>query len=101
MFIQHVLASLTYFNCMNSWLHDQLEQTTLWLFKAENKLILTATEADDFYGSWINMQGMCILIDNIINFNFPGVTRILFNELASMRKDDKIPKNPIINGYIF
>ena len=97
MFIQYILTSVTYLNCMNSWLHDQLEQTTLWLY---NKLILSPTEADDFYGPWISMQGMCILINNIIDFNFPGVTRILFNELASMRKDEKISRNPIINGYI-
>lgn len=39
--------------------------------------------------------------DDVINCNFPGVSRLLLDELARMKQDDKLPSNPIVNGYIF
>ena len=48
-------------------------------------------------------QGVCNLEkeSNVINCNFPGVAKLLIKELAVMRRDEKVPSNPILNGFIF
>ena len=102
-YIRNILITLVELNALKSWLEGELEVTTKWLYYVENEVNLSQKEISDFLTSWIHIQGICILEEggDLINCNFPGVAKLLVNELAVMRRDEKVPSNPIVNGFIF
>lgn len=69
----------------------------------ENQIRLSHKEKGDFLVSWLSVQGICSIAEesDLLNCNFPGVARLLLDKLTKMQQDDKLPSNPIVNGYIF
>ena len=44
---------------------------------------------------------LCVIHDSTIKFNFPGIAKLLLNELSALKENQHIPNNPEVNGYIF
>jgi len=102
-YIRDVLKVLIELGTLNSWLNNELKKSVKWLYEVENQISLSQKEKCDFLESWLSIQGICSIAeeDNVLNCNFPGVARLLLDELAKMRQDNRLPSNPIVNGYIF
>ena len=101
LYLRNLLHSLIQLKSMENWLQNQLLGTIKWIDLSENQVPLSDQEEADFLGSWVYTQGLCIIHQKFLKFNFLWVATLLLKELSGLSTDKVIPKNPIINGYIF
>ena len=91
---------------LNNWVSSNLEETDRWLYKATNGVHLNQNDLNLFHLSWVCAECICDLqVTENKNYtvvcNFPYVHKLLLMELSTLKKSNKIPSNPIINGFIF
>ena len=90
---------------LKHWISSNLEETDKWLYKATNGVPLNESEQSTFYHSWVFVECICDLMvcDDTCTIvsNFPYVYELLLKELSILKKNRKVPNNPIINGFIF
>ena len=91
---------------LNNWVSSNLDETDTWLYKATNGVHLNQSDLNSFHISWVCVEGICniqVTEDNdyTVVCNFPYVHKLLLMELSTLKKRNKIPSNPIINGFIF
>lgn len=91
---------------LNNWISSNLEETDRWLYKATNGVRLNQNNLNSFYISWVYVECICDLQvtennDYTVACNFPYVHKLLLMELSTLKQSNKIPSNPIINGFIF
>ena len=103
-YIRNLLDSF-HSESLKHWISSNLEETDKWLYKATNGVPLNESEQSTFYHSWVFVECICDLIvcDDTCTIvsNFPYVYELLLKELSILKKNQKVPNNPIINGFIF
>ena len=101
LFLRNLMLSLINLKSMEHWLQNKLMETIQWIDLSENSIPLSEQQVANFHGSWVYTVGLCTLDQNLLQFNFPWVPTLLLNELAQLSTNKEIPRNPVVNGYIF